>query len=152
MAGTERQKEASALQAGLFRFAIEELIRQHRTSFAPLWTVESWAKILIWLALNSGSSADGAALQAFAEALGTSLALRLRRLFFEREWDDLNLRIMGDPAEPRVLVLPLDPQKGQDVSLDLAAEGLQRAGLTSLVASDRQTWSSADGLLAIPWA
>jgi hypothetical protein len=90
MAGTELHGEASALQANLFRFAIEELIRQHRTSFAPLWTVESWAKLLIWLALNSGSSTDGAALETFAEALGTPLALRLRRLFFEREWESLN--------------------------------------------------------------
>jgi hypothetical protein len=41
-----------ALQATLFDFAIGELVRQHRESFPPLWTSESWAKLLIWLALN----------------------------------------------------------------------------------------------------
>jgi hypothetical protein len=43
-----------ALQAALVDFAIGELVRQHRESFGPLWTVESWAKLLIWLALNCG--------------------------------------------------------------------------------------------------
>jgi hypothetical protein len=152
MAGTELQGEASALQAGLFRFAIQELVRQHRTSFPPLWTAESWAKLLIWLALNSGSSADGAALQQFADALGTPLALRLRRLFFERELEDLNLLIKADPAEPHVLVLPLDPRETAEVLPGLAAEGLQRTGLEHLVVADRLAWQAAEGLVAIPWA
>ena len=152
MAGTELQGRASALQAGLFRFAIEALVRQHRTSFLPLWSAASWAKLLIWLALNSGSAADGAALQQFADALGTPLALRLRRLFFERELEDLNLLIKADPAEPQVLVLPLDPLRDAEVSLGLAAEGLQRTGLEPLVvAADRLAWQVAQGLVAIPW-
>ena len=152
LAGSELHAEASALQAGLFGFAIDELVRQHRTSFPPLWTVESWAKLLIWLALNSGSSADGAALQRFADALGTPLALRLRRLFFERELEDLNLLIKADPAEPHVLVLPLDPRGAAEVPPGLAAEGLQRTGLEPLVVADRRTWQAAAALVAIPWA
>jgi len=152
MAGSELQEEISALQAGLFRFAIEELVRQHRTSFAPLWTAESWAKLLIWLALNSGSGADGPALQRFADALGAPLALRLRRLFFERELADLNLLIKADPAEPQVLVLPLDPQGVAEVPPGLAAEALQRTGLESLVVADHQAWQTAAALVAIPWA
>jgi hypothetical protein len=151
MAGTDLQGRASALQAGLFRFAIEALVRQHRTSFLPLWSAASWAKLLIWLALNSGSAADGAALQQFADALGTPLALRLRRLFFERELEDLNLLIKADPAEPQVLVLPLDPLRDAEVSLGLAAEGLQRTGLEPLVVADRLAWQVAQGLVAIPW-
>jgi hypothetical protein len=151
MAGTELQGQASALQAGLFRFAIEALVRQHRTSFLPLWSAASWAKLLIWLALNSGSAADGAALQQFADALGTPLALRLRRLFFERELEDLNMLIKADPAEPQVLVLPLDPLRDAEVSLGLAAEGLQRTGLEPLVVADRLAWQVAQGLVAIPW-
>ncbi|MCX5951655.1 MAG: protein phosphatase [Cyanobacteria bacterium] len=151
MAGSELQEQVLALQAGLFRFAIEALVRQHRTSFPPLWTAESWAKLLIWLALNSGSGADGAALQQFADALGTPLALRLRRLFFERELEDLNLLIKADPAEPQVLVLPLDPLRNAEVSLGLAAEGLQRTGLEPLVVADRLAWQVAQGLVAIPW-
>ena len=151
MAGSELQSEVSALQAGLFRFAIEALVRQHRSSFAPLWTVESWAKLLIWLALNSGSSADGAALQLFADALGAPLALRLRRIFFDREVEDLNLLIKADPAESQVFVLPLDPRGAAEVPLELAAEGLQRTGLEPLVVADRLAWQAAEGLVAIPW-
>jgi hypothetical protein len=151
MAGSEYQEEVLALQAGLFRFAIEALVRQHRSSFAPLWTAESWAKLLIWLALNSGSSADGAALQLFADALGAPLALRLRRLFFEREVEDLNLLIKADPAESQVFVLPLDPRGAAEVPLELAAEGLQRTGLEPLVVADRLAWQAAEGLVAIPW-
>jgi hypothetical protein len=152
MAGSEPQEEVLALQAGLFRFAIEALVRQHRTSFPPLWTAESWAKLLIWLALNSGSGADGPALQRFADALGAPLALRLRRLFFERELADLNLLIKADPAEPHVLVLPLDPEGAAEVPPGLAAEALQRTGLEPLVVADRQAWQAAEALVAIPWA
>jgi hypothetical protein len=36
----------------------------------------------------------------------------MRRLFFERELPELNLRVMADPAEQQVLVLALDA--GQD--------------------------------------
>ena len=43
---------ASSLQASLFDFAIGELVRQHRESFQPLWSTESWAKLMIWLSLN----------------------------------------------------------------------------------------------------
>ena len=51
--------DAASLQATLFDFAIGELVRQHRESFAPLWTLESWAKLMIWLALNCPPSAPG---------------------------------------------------------------------------------------------
>ena len=90
-------------------------------------------------------------MQQFADALGTPLALRLRRLFFERELEDLNLLIKADPAEPQVLVLPLDPLRDAEVSLGLAAEGLQRTGLEPLVVADRLAWQVAQGLVAIPW-
>ena len=46
------------LQATLFDFAIGELVRQHRESFQQLWSAESWAKLLIWLALNCGCSGE----------------------------------------------------------------------------------------------
>ena len=34
--------ESSRFQAALFDFAIAELVRQHRASFQPLWTPDSW--------------------------------------------------------------------------------------------------------------
>ena len=65
--------DATGLQATLFDFSIAELVRQHRESFQPLWTVESWVKLLIWLSLNCGSSGDEAGMARFVEALGPSL-------------------------------------------------------------------------------
>ena len=59
-----------ALQATLVDFALAELVRQHRESFPPFWSQESWAKLLIWLALNCGCSGDEAGLKAFAAAIG----------------------------------------------------------------------------------
>ena len=58
------------LQGTLVDFALMELIRQHRESFQPLWTVDSWAKLLIWLALNCGLSGERDSLEQFAKALG----------------------------------------------------------------------------------
>ena len=36
----------------------------------------------------------------FADALGPTTG-RMRRLFFERELEDLDLKVMADPAEQR---------------------------------------------------
>ena len=105
--------DPASLQAGLFHFALGELVRQHRTSFEPLWSVESWAKLMIWLALNCGCGTEPAALEGFAVALGPALSSRMRRLFFERELEEVNLRLMADPAEPQMLALPLVPGGGE---------------------------------------
>jgi hypothetical protein len=51
---TTASPDPLALQATLVDFALAELVRQHRESFPPLWSAESWAKLLIWLALNCG--------------------------------------------------------------------------------------------------
>ena len=67
------------LQAALFHFAIGELVRQHRSSFPPLWSTESWAKLMIWLALNCGCSGDDEGLRQFAASLGPALARTLRQ-------------------------------------------------------------------------
>jgi hypothetical protein len=93
--------DAARLQATLVDFALAELVRQHRQSFQPLWTAESWAKLLIWLALNCGCSGDEAGLKHFAGALGPALATRLRRLFFTRELADLTLQVMPTRPRPR---------------------------------------------------
>ncbi len=142
--------DAVALQATLFDFAITELVRQHRDSFPPAWSAESWAKLLIWLALSCGCGADPASLEAFAAALGPSLTGRMRRVFFERELEDLNLRLMADPAEQQVLALPLDVRAGQ-ADPTRVAEALARVGLRERVAPPSR-WQSLESLIALPWS
>jgi hypothetical protein len=147
---SESPVDPARLQATLVDFALAELVRQHRGSFQPLWSADSWAKLLIWLALNCGCGGDQAGLQAFATALGPALGGRLRRVFFERELEDLGLRVMADPAEPRVLVLPLGPG-GDPLSCERAAIALRRLGLLERVEGEQQHWSSLEQAMAIPW-
>ena len=139
-----------ALQATLVDFALAELVRQHRESFQPLWSAESWAKLLIWLALNCGCSGDAAGLNTFASALGSVQTGRMRRVFFERELEDLDLQLMGDPAEQQLLVLPQGPA---DLVLqpEAIAQALERVGLSERVVDDRSRWQRLDALVAIPW-
>ena len=139
-----------ALQGTLVDFAIGELVRQHRESFPPLWTVESWAKLLIWLALNCGCSGDREGLEAFAAALGPALTGRMRRLFFERELVDLELQVMADPAEQQVLVLPTGPAEAV-LEPEAVARALERVGLRERVVAERERWQRLDALVAIPW-
>jgi hypothetical protein len=141
--------EATRLQVTLFDFAIAELVRQHRESFQPLWSAESWAKLMIWLALNCGCSSDEAGLKAFAEALGPVLSGRLRRTFFERELEDLELQLMADPAEQQVLVLPIGPAEVLNDQVRITT-ALERVGLGVLVAG-HERWQRLDALVAIPW-
>jgi hypothetical protein len=147
---TTASPDPLALQATLVDFALAELVRQHRTSFQPLWTTESWAKLLIWLALNCGCSGDEAGLKTFAAALGPAQTGRMRRVFFERELDDLDLRLMADPAEQQLLVLPQGPA---DLVLqpDAIDQALERVGLAERVVADRSGWQRLEALVAIPW-
>jgi hypothetical protein len=138
-------------------FALAELVRQQRQSFQPLWSRDSWAKLLIWLALNCGCGADPASLEAFAEAIGPSQTARMRRQFFERQLDDLNLLILADPAEQQVLVMPLGPALDpSDPAADLAPQqvalALERVGLLDRVVADRGRWQSLEAVVAVPWS
>ena len=142
-------RSAAALQATLFDFAIAELVRQHRQSFEPLWTRDSWAKLLIWLALNCGAGRERDDLDAFAAALGPVLTRRMRRLFFERELEDLGLQVMADPAEQQVLVLPLTGEG--PVDRQLAAAALEQLGLSERVV-EPERWQALEAVLAVPWA
>ncbi|MFM7652035.1 MAG: protein phosphatase [Vulcanococcus sp.] len=139
-----------ALQGTLVDFAIGELVRANRSSFEPLWSSESWAKLLIWLALNCGCSGDREGLEAFAAALGPALTGRMRRLFFERELADLELQLMADPAEQQVLVLPTGPAEAA-LEPEAVARALERVGLSERVVADRERWQRLDALVAIPW-
>ena len=69
--------DVTGLQATLFDFAITELVRQHRQSFQPLWTRDSWVKLLIWLSLNCGSRGDEEGMKQFVDALGPVVTLSL---------------------------------------------------------------------------
>jgi hypothetical protein len=142
--------DPSRLQATLFDFAIAELVRQHRDSFQPLWTAEAWAKFLIWLALNCGCSGDQQGLEAFAMALGPVMTGRMRRVFFERELEDLDLRVMADPAEQQVLVLPMGPALGAMDPVGVA-QALERVGLMDRIPADSSAWQQLDAVVAIPW-
>ena len=147
---TTASPDPLALQATLVDFALAELVRQHRESFPPLWSSESWAKLLIWLALNCGCSGDEAGLKTFAEALGPVQTGRMRRVFFERELEDLELQLLADPAEQQVLVLPQGPAE-EVLRNERIAQALERVGLTARVPADQARWQRLEALVAIPW-
>ena len=140
--------DVTGLQATLFDFAITELVRQHRQSFQPLWTRDSWVKLLIWLSLNCGCRGDEEGMKQFVEALGPVVTSRMRRVFFERELDALDLQVMGDPAEPHVLVMPMAP--GVPLDLDRATGAIEQVGLQELVVADQNRWQQLDAVVAIP--
>ena len=140
---------AQDLQGALLHFAVEELVRREREGFDPLWTRESWAKFLIWLSLQCGAGVSHDELEAFAHALGPVLTGRLRRLFFGRELGDLDLKLMADPAEAQVLVMPLGPSRALPEAEVLTA--LEQVQLKPLVLVDSSRWQQLEALVAIPW-
>ncbi len=137
------------LQAKIFDFALSELVCQHRDSFQPLWTVDSWVKFLIWLALNCGLSGERESLQFFADALGDGLTSRMRRLFFERVLDDLGLKFIADPADSEILLMPLN--SSVSISYEEAMEGLETVGLIGRANCERDSWQFLNAVIAIPW-
>lgn len=143
--------DAEQLQGTLVDFALLELIRQHRESFQPLWTVDSWAKLMIWLSLNCGLSGERDTLEHFASALGERITSRLRRTFFERELADLELQVLADPAEQQVLLLSQAPQDPAVLNADRLSAALDRVGLTGRVVADRSRWQQLEAVVTIPW-
>ena len=139
------------LQGTLVDFALQELIRQNRESFQPLWTVDSWAKLMIWLSLNCGLSGDRDSLEHFAAALGERFTSRLRRTFFERELADLELQVLADPAEQQVLLLSQAPQDPAVLNRDRVSAALDRVGLNGRVVADRSRRQQLEAVVAIPW-
>ena len=131
--------DSTRLHDTMFYLTIAELVRQNRESFQPLWTTESWVKLLIWLSLNCGSSGDEAGMARFVEALGPSLTTRMRRVFFERELDALDLQVMALPMGPGV---PLDVER--------AAAVIEQVQLQDHVVADRERWQQLDAVVAIP--
>ena len=140
----------ATLRRNLEDFALAELVRQHRASFAPLWTIESWAKLLIWLALNSGCSGDTASLEAFAAALGPERSARLRQLFFSREGEAGGLDLQADPAEAVALLRV--PPGGRLPDPEGIAALLEQVALAPRLVLDRGRWQERAGVLVIPFA
>ena len=143
--------DSDQLQGTLVDFALGELIRQNRESFQPLWTVDSWAKLMIWLALNCGLSGDTESLEHFAVSLGERITSRLRRTFFERELPDLELQVLADPAEQQVLLLSQDPGNPAVLATDRLTRALDRVSLTARVVKDQERWQQLEAVVAIPW-
>ena len=139
------------LQGTLVDFALLELIRQHRLSFQPLWTVDSWVKLMIWLALNCGLSTDKESFEHFAQALGERITTRMRRTFFERELGDLELHVLADPADSQVLLLSQAPQDPSVLAPECLTRALKRVDLLERVTADQSEWQALDGVVAIPW-
>ena len=140
----------SNIQANMFDFALSELVRNQRNSFEPIWSVDSWVKFLIWISLNCGLSGDRQSLENFADALGSNLTIRMRKIFFERILDRLCLHLIADPSDPKVLVMPL--QGCESFTYQKCLEALEIVGLTAKVNLDFNEWEAHNQLIAIPWS
>ena len=139
----------TSIQAKAFEFSLLELIYSKRDSFQPLWSVDSWVKFLIWFSLNCGLSGEKESLELFAEAMGSPLTSRMRKIFFERALEDLSLHVMADPAEAQVLIMPLSVDKrinDKDV-----AQALERICLSEMVSLTSSAWERHNSIVSIPW-
>ena len=137
------------LQAKVFDFALTELVYRNRESFQPLWTIDSWVKFLIWMALNAGLPGDQKSLEQLTESLGHPLTSRMRRIFFERSIGASGLKVIADPADLHVLVMPIDGSAS--ISIEKTAEVLTKIGLDQSVLCDQTSWQILDAVIAIPW-
>ena len=143
------QISRTSIQAKVFEFALLELIYSKRDSFQPLWSVDSWAKFLIWLSLNCGLSGDKESLELFAKAMGSPLTSRMRKIFFERALEDLSIHVMADPAEAQVLLMPIAGNKEiNDIDI---VQALKTIGLSEKVSLSSTKWERHDSIVSIPW-
>ena len=143
------QISRTSIQAKAFEFALLELIYSKRDSFQPLWSVDSWVKFLIWLSLNCGLSGDKESLELFAQAMGSPLTSRMRKIFFERALEDLSLHVMADPAEDQVLIMPLSLDKR--INNNEIVQVLQKIGLSEKVSLSSSAWERHDSIVSISW-
>ena len=139
----------TSIQAKAFDFALLELIHSKRDKFQPLWSVDSWVKFLIWLSLNCGLSGEKESLELFAQAMGSPLTRRMRKLFFERVVEDLSLQVMADPAEAQVLIIPLSVDKR--INNNDVIQALQTISLIEKVSLSSSVWERHESIVSIPW-
>ena len=145
------QISRTSIQAKAFEFALLELIYSKRDSFQPLWSVDSWAKFLIWLSLNCGLSGEKESLEMFAKAMGSALTSRMRKIFFERALEDLSLHVMADPAEAQVLIMPIALALENRINDNDVVQALERIGLSDKVSLSSAAWERHDSIVSIPW-
>ena len=138
-----------SIQAKAFEFALLELIYSKRESFQPLWSIDSWVKFLIWFSLNCGLSGEKESLEIFAEAMGSPLTSRMRKIFFERALEDLSLHVMADPAEAQVLIMPMALEKM--INDNDVVQALERIGLSDKVSLSSAACERHDSIVSIPW-
>jgi hypothetical protein len=74
----------------------------------------------------------------------------MRRIFFERVLEDLDLQVLADPAQQQVLVMPVGPLG--PLELDGVAQALEHVGLQGRVVAERSRWQSLESVVAIPWS
>ncbi len=139
----------TSIQAKAFEFALLELIYSKRDSFKPLWSVDSWAKFLIWLSLNCGLSGEKESLEMFVKAMGSPLTSRMRKIFFERSLEDFSLHVMADPAESQVLIMPIALDKR--INDNDVVQALEMIGLSDKVSLSSDAWGRYDSIVSIPW-
>ena len=141
--------QQTTIQEKLFDFALMELVRTHRSTFQPLWSIDSWVKFLIWLTLNCGLSGDRENLELFADALSADTTRRMRKVFFERNVEKYSLCLMADPADPHVLLMPID--KREEITFEKALKALETVGLIEYVVLNQATWNLHSGIITISW-
>jgi len=144
-----KKTNQSHIQANMFDFALSELIKTQRDSFEPKWSVDSWVKLLIWLSLNCGLSGERKSLEDFVAALGDPLTIRMRKLFFERIVENLSLYIIADPADPKILVMPMGDAAA--LTYENCKEAFMIVGLITRVNQDFKVWETHDQLISVPW-
>ena len=144
------QISRTSIQAKAFEFALLELIYSKRDSFQPLWSIDSWAKFLIWLSLNCGLSGEKESLEMFAKAMGSPLTTRMRKIFFERALEDLSLHVMADPAEAQVLIMSITIDK--EIYDNDIIQALKTIGLSEKVSLSSAAWKRHDSIVSIPWS
>tara|TARA_Y100001968_G_scaffold124331_1_gene113327 strand:+ start:894 stop:1334 length:441 start_codon:yes stop_codon:yes gene_type:complete len=143
------QTQQTTIQSKVFDFALTELVLNHRNSFQPLWSLDSWVKFLIWMALNTGLNGERESLELFAKAMGDPLTRRIRKIFFERTLEDLSLYIFADPAESHVIVMPCSIET--EISIASALRAVKAIGLRESLLKDQLTWKLHERVISIPW-
>ena len=138
-----------SIQDKVFDFALMELVRSHQNSFEPAWSIDSWVKFLIWLSLNCGLSGERESLELFAESLGVQITRKMRKAFFERTLENLSIYLIADPAESRILLMPVSGQV--EIRFVDALKALDNVGLISQINSDQSVWEWDKGIITIPW-